>query len=60
MSAHNYELVVHYTTLAHQLAELERAGFRAEADVFEDAQGRRLRAGDDLRSVFCFNICARK
>jgi SAM-dependent methyltransferase len=60
MSAHNYGLVVHYTTLALQLTELERAGFRPDPEVFDDRDGRRLSRGEDLREVFSFNIVARR
>ena len=56
---HDYSLVAHYTTLAAQRAELQRAGFRAHCQVFADS-GASVREGDDLRDVFCFNILARK
>jgi SAM-dependent methyltransferase len=58
MSAHDYELIVHYTTLALQLAELERTGFQPGAVIFDDRDGRRLSVNDDLREVFSFNIVA--
>lgn len=57
--AHSYGLLTHYTTLEHQLAELERAGFRSDFQVFEDLAGREVKVGDDLTDVFCFNIIAR-
>jgi SAM-dependent methyltransferase len=60
LSSHAYGLVVHYTTLAHQLSELERAGFRADPQVFSEETGSRTRPGDDLTRAYSFDILARK
>jgi len=60
MSAHDYGLVVHYTSLAHQLTELERAGFKRDPEVFDDFEGKRVSAGKDRQEAFSFNILARR
>jgi hypothetical protein len=53
-------VLTHYVSLPRQLADLAEAGFDPELEVFEDAQGRRVKPGDDLQQVFAFNILARK
>lgn len=58
--AGEWALVAHYTTLGRLRQELAKAGFAPDPEVFEDAQGRRLRPGDELGGVFCFNVLARK
>ncbi len=55
-SSHAYGLVVHYTSLDHQLAELEVVGFKPDPEVF-GPNGVRLGSASD---VDFFNIIARK
>ncbi len=57
--AHDFGLVVHYTTLANQRIELEKAGFRPQLEVFAP-NGAMIGASDDLRAVDFFNIVCRK
>jgi ubiquinone/menaquinone biosynthesis C-methylase UbiE len=57
---HRYRLLVHYTTLEQELAELESAGFRGDPEVFEGSEGKRVHVSDDLSEVGSFNILARK
>ncbi|MDB4976825.1 MAG: ubiE/COQ5 methyltransferase family protein [Myxococcaceae bacterium] len=58
--AYSYGLLVHYTTLENQLAELRDAGFAAPAEVFEDTRGARLAQCESRPDVCCFNILALK
>ncbi len=58
-SPHAFGLLVHYTTLAHQIDELVRAGFDASPEVF-DPQGAPVQPDADLRGMDFFNILARK
>jgi SAM-dependent methyltransferase len=60
LASHNYGLLVHYTTLARQMAELEDAGFEPNPDVLESSFGQRVKLTDDLSNVFWFHIIARK
>ena len=55
-SSHAYGLVVHYTSLGHQLAELEAVGFKPDPEVF-DPDGQRVEGAS--HGDF-FNIVARK
>ena len=55
-SSHAYGLLVHYTSLANQRAELERVGFKPHMEVF-DPDGNRVH---DKSNVDFFNIVARK
>jgi SAM-dependent methyltransferase len=57
--AHAYGLLVHYTTLACQMAVLESLGFCPDPEVF-DENGVRVRPGDDLSRADFFNILACK
>lgn len=59
LSSHCFGLLIHYTTLAYQCAELERAGFAPQPEVFSP-NGAQVCASDDLRRVDHFNILARK
>lgn len=58
--AGGWRLVTHYVSLDELLRELETVGFEPGPDVFDDAQGRRLAATDDLHGVFSFSVLARK
>lgn len=58
--AHQFGLVVHYTTLSHQIAELTEAGFEAEPIVYGNDHGQLIRATDALRGEHSFTILARR
>lgn len=58
LQAHDYGLLVHYTTLARQRQELLAAGFQPDPQVFGD-DGASCDTGDDLRQVNWFQILAR-
>jgi len=55
-SSHSYSLLVHYTSLPHQRAELELAGFKPDPEVL-DPDGNRVHGASE---VDFFNIIARK
>ena len=59
-SAHDHGILVHYTTLANQLHQLEVAGFRPEPLIFANVDGRLLSPGEDTRDVWWFHFVARK
>jgi SAM-dependent methyltransferase len=59
-AAHNYRLLVHYTSLASQIAALVTAGFGPDPVIFENERGTRIAPHDDARNVVCFNVLARK
>ncbi len=59
LSAHDYRLLVHYTTLASELRELLEIGFEP-APVVLDTAGRTVGADADVHDVFWFQILARK
>ncbi|MGH7285646.1 MAG: class I SAM-dependent methyltransferase, partial [Polyangiaceae bacterium] len=54
-SAHDHGIMVYYTSLANQLKELERAGFRPGTIVFGNDDGRRIQTGDDVTSPWWFH-----
>lgn len=56
--AYSYGLLVHYTSLEDQLAELTAAGFGSDVEVL-DERGDRVQRGEDLSDVFCFHVLAR-
>jgi len=58
-AAASFGLVVHYTTLANQQAELANVGFRPTIDIF-DPTGKTVRVADDLHDIDFFNIVCRK
>lgn len=53
-----WRLLVHYTSLARQLADLAEAGFAPAPRVFESEQGRAVGPGDALDAVFSFHLLA--
>lgn len=57
-AAHHFGIVIHYTTLQGQLAELVAAGFRPDPLIFDNRRGGRLRAGDDTHRTWWFQIVA--
>jgi ubiquinone/menaquinone biosynthesis C-methylase UbiE len=59
-SAHGFGLIVHYTTLPHQIDQLAAAGFEADPIVYSNASGRALTPPFSTESEHSFNIVARK
>lgn len=60
-AAHCYGLLVHYTTLTHQMDELALAGFRTDTlQAIDNRTGRLVGPSEDLHDVVCFNILVRK
>jgi SAM-dependent methyltransferase len=57
--AHNFGIVVMYTTLAEQKRQLAETGFECEA-VFDSACGRLVADSDDTRDMWWFHYVARK
>jgi SAM-dependent methyltransferase len=57
--AHDFGIVVMYTTLAEQKRQLALAGFDCEA-VFDNATGRRVNDGEPTRESWWFHYVARK
>ncbi|MDF3839477.1 class I SAM-dependent methyltransferase [Cupriavidus basilensis] len=57
--AHNFGLVIQFTTLAHQLGELAKAGLVTER-VLGNETGQAVRRGDDTREIKWFHFIARK
>ena len=57
--AHDFGIVVMYTTLAEQKRQLREAGFECEA-VFDNARGEPVPEGADTRDMFWFHYVARK
>jgi SAM-dependent methyltransferase len=59
LSAHDYGMVVHYTTLARQLTELAALGFTSGIDVF-GSDGAPVGPRTELSRVGWFQILARR
>jgi SAM-dependent methyltransferase len=57
--AHDFGIVVMYTTMQEQLRQLREAGFECEA-VFENARGERVEPGADARDSWWLHYVARK
>ncbi len=57
LSAHDYNLLVHYTSLARQRDELAEHGFQIER-ALDSGHGRPAEIGQDTRDVFWFQILA--
>jgi ubiquinone/menaquinone biosynthesis C-methylase UbiE len=58
-AAHDFGIVIMYTTLAEQKRQLQAAGFSTEI-VFDSAEGRPVADGVDDRAVWWFHYVARK
>jgi len=58
--AHNFGIVIHYSTIDRQLVELADHGFEANPEVYENATGRLVAPGDDTRGAWWFHLIARK
>jgi SAM-dependent methyltransferase len=59
-AAHDHGILIHYTSLANQLADLERAGFLAGATVTSNLNGQPVELGDDVSNAWWFHFLARK
>ncbi len=59
-SAHDFALLVHYTTLGRQVLDLLAAGFEPAPLLLENAHGETVHPTDDLGQVEAFNVIARK
>jgi SAM-dependent methyltransferase len=59
VEAHDFDLLLHFTTLSGQIGELDRVGFDAEA-VFAPEGGRRVAPGTDTSGIRYFHIVAAK
>jgi SAM-dependent methyltransferase len=59
VEAHDFDLLLHFTTLSGQVDELDRAGFDTEA-VFAPEGGRRVERGSDMSGIRYFHVVARK
>ncbi|HEY8049296.1 MAG TPA: SAM-dependent methyltransferase, partial [Ramlibacter sp.] len=57
--AHEFGILIMYTTLAEQQRQLREAGFECEA-VFDSTRGRPVTDGADTRDMFWFHYVARK
>lgn len=57
--AHDFGIVVMYTSLAEQLRQLRDAGFQCEA-IFESSRGESVRPGADTRKAGWLHYVARK
>jgi SAM-dependent methyltransferase len=57
--AHDFGLLVVYTTLAEQQRQLRAAGFEVQA-VFDSERGQAVAAGQDTRDIWWFHCVARK
>jgi len=60
LPAHHWGLVAHYTTLQHQLEELEQHGFAPNPAVFDNLTGERVLPGDDTSRFDHFHVVARR
>jgi SAM-dependent methyltransferase len=60
LSSHDYQLVVHYTTLSRLLQDLTSAGFTGEVTIYESGHGSPVRLGDDVSSVFWFHVVVKR
>jgi ubiquinone/menaquinone biosynthesis C-methylase UbiE len=58
--AHDFGIVIHYTTLSRQLAELVDHGFRPDPEIYESSTGRRVAVGEDTHEFWWFHLLARK
>jgi SAM-dependent methyltransferase len=59
-SAHHHGILIHYTSLGHQLRQLEVVGFRPGPLIFANEDGRPLSLGEDTRDVWWFHFVACK
>ncbi len=58
-AAHNFSIVIHYTTLDHQIVELAENGFRPDPVVIENRRARRVTRADDTHKSWWFHLLAR-
>jgi ubiquinone/menaquinone biosynthesis C-methylase UbiE len=58
--AHDFGIVIHYTTLSRQLGELLALGFRPDPEIYESSTGRRVAVGEDTSRSWWWHLLARK
>ena len=59
-SAHDFAIVIHYTTLALQLDALRHVGFDERVDVFDSRRGAPVLESSDTRRMWWFHFVARR
>lgn len=59
-SAHDFSLLVHYTTMEAQCRALAQAGFGADPIFLENSHGTPVSAADPHETIEAFNVLARK
>jgi SAM-dependent methyltransferase len=59
-AAHHHGVLLHYTSLDHQLEQIEAAGFQPDPVVFGNVEARRLAPGEDTGAMWWFHFLARK
>lgn len=60
LRAHHYGVLVHFTTLGHQLDELRAAGFDPAVQAFDNLTGARVAPDADTSGVAWFHLIARR
>lgn len=60
LRAHNYGVLVHFTSLSRQLDELRSAAFAHEVEVLDNVRGERISPDADVSHVAWFHIIARR
>ena len=58
--AHDFGIVIHYTSLAAGLAEVQAAGFAPDPEAYDSVTGARVHVGDDTTSAWWYHVVARK
>jgi ubiquinone/menaquinone biosynthesis C-methylase UbiE len=58
-AAHNFGIVIHYTSLSEVLQELTDSGFATEPVVFDERTGTRLDATSNTKRTWWFHLVAR-
>ena len=58
-AAHDHGILVHYITLASQIAELADAGFLDQVEAYSSKDGALVAAGDDTHGIWWFHLLAR-
>ena len=59
-AAHDHGIVIHYTSMAAQLRDLERVGFRPGTPVYSSETGKLVTQDDDVSQAWWLHFLARK
>ena len=59
-AAHNHGLLLHCVNMERQCDELEKAGYLAGPQVYDNIEGRRIERGDDTTHAAWLHYLARK